>query len=358
MMGERLGITPKGAKPEMTINEAATRYFAEVGATVKTHDQIDFNLAWVASNLNTEGAGPNTKLSEITEPMLLTLAARRRAAGDLRAVKGWRACDEKTINRSCLDLVRRLLRRARLTWKVAYADIDWAAVRAPEPREGKTQHELPVAQQDAFFAAIRPDVREACEFLLISGVRSGAVITMEWSKHVDFDAGFYRVKRKTKKRGEFWQEVPMTKRTRALLLAQRGRHERYVWTYVVHRRRPGGLGRGSGAAVGERRPLSKTVLRQCFERARKATGLEWFRVHDLRHTKARRQLRTTKDIRTLQRTLGHSDIATTAIYADVLTEDIRAAMEEAEAAYQPPKNPGGKQVVSRETHVPKGKKRA
>ena len=81
-----------------------------------------------------------------------------------------------------------------------------------------------------------------------------------------------------------------------------------------------------------------------------------FRVHDLRHTAARRTLRKTKNLRAVQRVLGHSDVTTTAIYADVMHDDIRAAIEETEAAYNPRKIPGDDVNASRETHVFERKK--
>jgi site-specific recombinase XerD len=65
----------------------------------------------------------------------------------------------------------------------------------------------------------------------------------------------------------------------------------------------------------------KSVLRQCgLYRPGKA-------VHALRHSYAVALYRQERDLRAVQKQLGHSSIATTQIYADVLDEDIRAQLE-------------------------------
>lgn len=344
---EQLGETPKaGAKSELTINEAVTRYFDEVGARAKSSDQVDAHLAWICANIAPTGARADTKLSEITETMLLELAAIRRAAGRLGLKKAWQPVDEQTINRSVFDALRPVLRRAAVTWKASVAIIDWNGLYTPRSKAGLSTREMPMAKQTEFFAKLRIDLHEPVSFLLIHGARSGAMLAMEWP-HVDFDAGIFRVRRKTREPGEHWQEVPMTAASRALLLAQRGRHPKFVWTYVVHRRH-------ARFAKGARRPLTKSVLRQ-VKRAVTRIGMETFRVHDLRHTMARRTLRTTKNLRVVQRALGHADIATTAIYADVLIDDVRDGLEETAAAAKPPTNPGAPECFTGNDVEEKGK---
>lgn len=225
--------------------------------------------------------------------------------------------------------------------------IDWAAVRTPESREGLFGRELPVASEKTLYERLRPDMHDFAEFVIVHGHRAGFTRCMEWA-HVDFDAGVYRIRRKTKTPGDHFTEYPMTSTARRLLVAQRGRHPKFVWTYEVERRH----GRHRR---GDRRPLTKTVIRQQLGAVLKDL-MGKFRVHDLRHTAARRTLRKTKNLRAVQRVLGHSDVTTTAIYADVMHDDIRAAIEETEAAYNPRKIPGDDVNASRETHVFERKK--
>ena len=51
--------------------------------------------------------------------------------------------------------------------------------------------------------------------------------------------------------------------------------------------------------------------------------------HTLRHSLARRMLESGADLAMVQRTLGHSTIATTGMYVIPSDDDLRAAMEQA-----------------------------
>lgn len=56
------------------------------------------------------------------------------------------------------------------------------------------------------------------------------------------------------------------------------------------------------------------------------------RIHDMRHTTVIRTLRKTRNLKAVQKLLGHTDIRTTAqFYTDALVEDLRQAMAQASA---------------------------
>jgi len=143
----------------------------------------------------------------------------------------------------------------------------------------------------------------------------GALETLEWD-HVDTTALVMKVRRKTKLSGTHYQEIPLTQESAAIIERQRGNHPKFVFTYVVHRAHWADRSKKRWVRKGERRPLTKTVLRQ-VKRAAKKIGMDEFRLHDIRHTAANRTLRKTGNMRVVQKMLGHSDVATTAIYVDV-----------------------------------------
>jgi integrase/recombinase XerD len=74
--------------------------------------------------------------------------------------------------------------------------------------------------------------------------------------------------------------------------------------------------------------LSKRYLQQMVKRYAEKAGIKK-RVspHTLRHTYATQYYRQTKDIETLRRILGHSDISTTTIYITLANIDVENGMK-------------------------------
>jgi integrase/recombinase XerD len=83
------------------------------------------------------------------------------------------------------------------------------------------------------------------------------------------------------------------------------------------------------ARNGER--LDTRYLREMVKRyAQKAGISEWDKVspHTLRHTFATDLYRETKNIRLVQKALGHSDLSTTMIYTHIVDEELEEAMKQ------------------------------
>jgi integrase/recombinase XerD len=78
------------------------------------------------------------------------------------------------------------------------------------------------------------------------------------------------------------------------------------------------FGRGAKA-------LTRSSLWRRWTAALKRAGLPPRPLHATRHTMALIMYRQTKDIRMVQKTLGHSRLDTTQIYADVMESDIERA---------------------------------
>lgn len=82
--------------------------------------------------------------------------------------------------------------------------------------------------------------------------------------------------------------------------------------------------KGSPLFIGQRGELTATGLAQAWKSAvRRARLDESFSVHSARHTLATHLLRKTKNLRQVQKQLGHSSPVTTAnMYADVSFDDM------------------------------------
>jgi site-specific recombinase XerD len=77
--------------------------------------------------------------------------------------------------------------------------------------------------------------------------------------------------------------------------------------------------------VGQRGPWTAQAVQQLTKKYLKSLGLYESEksVHALRHSYAVEFYRQGKDLRALQKQLGHSSVQTTQIYADVTAEDIQ-----------------------------------
>jgi integrase len=95
----------------------------------------------------------------------------------------------------------------------------------------------------------------------------------------------------------------------------------------------GGFGRHDERQLksGKLKPLTRRGVLQTLRRAMRSTGLHASQgakgSHDLRRHAAIEILRATGNLRAAQRLLGHADIKSTLVYADVDEADIRAGLE-------------------------------
>ncbi|NCB43399.1 MAG: integrase [Clostridia bacterium] len=76
--------------------------------------------------------------------------------------------------------------------------------------------------------------------------------------------------------------------------------------------------------VGQRGPWTRQAIQQIVKKYLKQNGLyeKGKSVHALRHSYATELYRNSKDLRAVQKQLGHASITTTMVYADVTKEDI------------------------------------
>ena len=77
---------------------------------------------------------------------------------------------------------------------------------------------------------------------------------------------------------------------------------------------------------------SSIWLAQGVTRAPREADIRDFRFDDLRHSAGTRTLLAHRNLKTVQRMLGHKDIKTTLRYTRSDVEDVRAAMEAVEKA--------------------------
>lgn len=308
----------RGEAP-LTLRPAVDRYMVEAGdhtagaATTAT----DFERA-------ISFLGSDRRLDEIGDSVLAELIAWRRGQtvkGRTKLKAGTAAplVSAATVNRSTVDLLRKLFSHARRKWKIALpGEPDWKEHRLEE--RGELVREIKAGAQEADIGAALPSgYRDLWRFALASGLRL-AECFLRWEQ-IDWEAGTITVVQK----GQRDHTIPLTREMRAILGACRGHHATWVFCYVSRRTRI------RGRLIwerGKRYPVTYSGMKSEWRRKVK-TDLDLdLRFHDTRHTRATRLLRKTGNLKAVQRLLGHADIDTTArYYAHVTLEDVREALE-------------------------------
>ena len=208
-------------------------------------------------------------------------------------------------------------------------DIDWQKVLLEEA--GQREHVLSDNEEERFWQELRADFHPMVRFALVTGARLSNVTGLTW-RQVDWDAGRIVFRVKSKKPGGDTDYPPITVTVAAIHRATRN-HPVLVFTYVCARnRRCGAVAQHKG----QRYPFTKNGWRKEWKAALLRAGIEDFRFHDLRYTAATRALQANRNLKTVQRMLGQTDIATTLRYTRSDVDDVRAAMEAVEMAQSRP----------------------
>lgn len=228
-----------GAKPERTWQEAVLRWLKETSHKA-THKMDVDRLRWLDPHLR------GLPLHRITRDRL----------GEIADVKASEA-SEATANHY-MALVRAILRKACLEW-------EWMD-RVPKVRMYKLKQSrvrwITREEFERLASCLPPHLADMARFSVLTGLRRANVTGLEWGQ-VKLDEGrawIHPDQAKARKA----IAVPLNPEAMAVILRQRGKHVRNVFTY-------------RGKPV---RWLGGSAWRRALRRA----GIEDFRWHDLRHT--------------------------------------------------------------------------
>jgi site-specific recombinase XerD len=75
-------------------------------------------------------------------------------------------------------------------------------------------------------------------------------------------------------------------------------------------------------------PMSKRAIQYTVSKHLQAANIKGASVHTLRHTMATHHIARGTDLKTIQETLGHADLATTSIYVSLAKKTQRKALQE------------------------------
>lgn len=204
--------------------------------------------------------------------------------------------------------------------------LDFRGIYEKEPEE-RVRY-IPQDSLPEFFRTVakkRPDFLDWVLFSLVSGARKQNVFGLEW-RDIRWGEGVIVLRDvKSGVRGHTkTHTIPLNDDLRAILDEQRGRHPRFVFTFIAQRSLP-----KLGYEKGQRYPLTKEAVRRPWQEIMKAAGMDDFHVHDMRHHAATTLLRACGDLTIVQKLLGHTNIETTQRYAHTLQDDVLNAMNRA-----------------------------
>lgn len=294
----------------LTLDTAAGRYWSECGRHRSNADDLERDIARLIKYF-----GGSSLMAEITDDDVAKLVAWRRGHHKWNR-KAAPLLQPATVNRSTTEVLQRIFTRARKAWRQTFAtEPNWGQHLLPEPVE--RIRELRADEDAALHEVIDPEYEVLRQFSLVSGLRMAESL-LRWTQ-VDFAA---RIIIRPGK-GNRPIRLPMTEAMRAILLTRSGHDAEFVFTYVARRVK--------GRRVkGRRYPITQSGLKTHWRRRKAKAGVIDYRWHDNRHTFATELLRTTGNLKLVQRGLNHAKIETTAKYAHVMDDELRAGMEAAD----------------------------
>jgi integrase len=290
------GPTPSAAKPqkgEMTLDAFWADHYLPYATPRKRSIKRDEQIY----RLQIQPTLGRLSLNEITRQMVLNLAAHHKDRGLSAA-----SADHVT------KLTARLLNLA-VEWDML--EKNPAAKIQLFREDNRVEHYLNDEQLRRLMRVLETDPNRPvcllCMFLLATGCRVGEALTAEW-RLIDRETRTWTIAASVSKSGRS-RAVPLTEAA-LRILDRMGTEGRYPFVFT-------------NPETGER----YTNIRHTWLRLRKAAGLPWLRLHDLRHTYASMLVNAGQSLYVVQQCLGHADGRVTQRYAHLSSKTLHDAAD-------------------------------
>lgn len=227
-------------KPKRTWDEAALRWLREKAHKKSYRDDVS-RIRWFTKHLR------GRTLDQLSRDMIDGIVTRHL-----------RHASDRTKD-LYVALIRAIFRKAMREWEW----LDQIPAFKTYSKGGKVRvRYLTQAQARTLLAALPEHQREVVTFALATGLRQGNILGLTWDE-VDLHRRLVTVAHGDTKNGDALG-VPLNEVALGVLERQKGKHPTHVFTYR-----------------GERLRSANT---RTWRAALKASGIEDFRWHDLRHT--------------------------------------------------------------------------
>jgi integrase len=292
----------RAIREEPTIDDLFEQWLIDAKNRIRTWGEAERSY-----NLHIKPTFGNRKISTISGQQIITWQNELLKTYRQRKRAGKKVTLSKATANRCLALLRTLFYK-----KASNIENPCKAVKA----YGETSREryLRPDELKAFFInlndeATSPVLRDLVYLLLLTGARRSNLLSMMWSE-IDFLSAVWTIPA-SKSKNKNLMTVPLVSKAMEILLKRR---EDTSSIFVFP-----GPGK-SGHLVEPKRAWYSLIKR---------TGLNDFRLHDLRRTCGSYQAIVGSNLVTIQKSLGHKNLSTTQIYARMDIDPVRKSMEDA-----------------------------
>jgi integrase len=233
-------------------------------------------------------------LSEITPSLISEFKIRRKAEGVKPA----------TIHRQ-LGLMKRAFNLAVREWE--WCKENPVTKVSMEKLNNKRDRWLTIEEEDKLIQSCPPWLKEIVVFALNTGMRLGEIRSITW-QGVDL---FRKTVTVFKSKNNERRTIPLNQKVFELLKSKT--KVRSIKTDLVFHSQ-------------NHTPLDKGNIRRAFCITLEKTGIQDFRLHDLRHTFATRLVQAGVDLYKVQTLLGHKSPIMSQRYAHHYPESLRGAV--------------------------------
>jgi integrase len=336
-----------GEAAQLTLDQAAGKWWAEVGEGRGDAADVERRIERLLTLIPRA-----TPLAEITTAMI-SEAIQKRRGQTFRKSKAKDAKDyapsNATVNRDVIETLRPILRRAAINWGAkGLPAIAWKDLKLKEPRE--TVRIYSEGEQTAWLAENGPTARLALRLILRYGLRFGELFFPLDA----FDPEGPRLSWMKGRKGDVPHSVPLLAEDARDIAARVARARAagldHIWYAEVTRAARTAKARPAPAQAGDAQvgdapavwlePLTyyglQARLRSSAKRAKVTPGRV---IHGARHHAGTTIMRSSKNMKVVQRLLGHIDPKSTARYVHAFEDDVRAALEgeQSRNSPEPPK---------------------
>lgn len=310
-----------GATATLTINEAAGRWWKEVGFGRGDARDVERRLDRLIALL-----GPHTKLADIDQVAVAEAIERRRGKVTVRSQKEGAPQylpSNATVNRDVIETLRPILRRARSHWtpkgtQHGLPEIDWRELRMREPRGLSRLYSD--AQKAAWREAMQDDLKLALDLLLTNGLRLGELFFSPDQVNIDPSEPTLTLQKGRKK--DVILHVPLrvdhARQLAARVAIAKKAGLETVWFYET--------------VISRKKKIVAYTYAQIEYRLTKAADAAGIsggrRIHGARHHAASTVLKRSRNLKAVQGLLGHASISSSQRYAHVLNSDLRGYLED------------------------------